>query len=119
VQEGGTAPRWRSAQRAAGAFDPDLVEALVAELGDAKPQPRILEFELSVSRLQPGLRLARPITSADKSILVNAGAMLTTELIARIQALAGAGAVSSDAVAVIGSANDSTARPQVPDGRPG
>lgn len=35
LQEGGTAPRWRSAQRAAGAFDPDLVEALGAELDDA------------------------------------------------------------------------------------
>ncbi len=32
--EGGTAPRWRSAQRAAGAFDPDLVEVLAAELGE-------------------------------------------------------------------------------------
>jgi len=31
-REGGTAQRWRSAQRAAGAFDPDLVDVLAAEV---------------------------------------------------------------------------------------
>jgi response regulator RpfG family c-di-GMP phosphodiesterase len=118
-QEGGTAPRWRSAQRAAGAFDPDLVEALAADVGEVGIQSHVIEFELPVSRLWAGLRLARPITSANKSILISAGTILTTELIARIQALAGSGAVALDGVSVIGSATNSTARPQVPGGRPG
>jgi response regulator RpfG family c-di-GMP phosphodiesterase len=38
-REGGTAQRWRSAQRAAGAFDPDLVEVLAAEVGDDPTKP--------------------------------------------------------------------------------
>ena len=118
LREGWTAPRWRSAQRAAGAFDPDLVEALAAELDDPEVQPRLVELELPVSGLVPGLRLARPITSANNSILVSAGSMLTTELIARIQALTDSGAVAAKRVAVLGSERHSIAHPQVPDGRP-
>jgi len=119
LQEGGTAPRWRSAQRAAGAFDPDLVDALAAEVGDAGIQRSLVEFELAVSSLQPGLRLARPIASANQSILVSAGTMLTTELIARIQSLAASGTIAPRGVCVLGSESDSTARPQVRDGQPG
>jgi len=102
-REGATATRWRSAQRGAGAYDPDLVEILSAELENrqaAPPtQPRV-GADVPVSQLRPGLQLAERITSTTGAVLVNSGEVLSAELVGRIQALATAGGLASDVVRV-------------------
>jgi response regulator RpfG family c-di-GMP phosphodiesterase len=94
-REGGTAPRWRSAQRAAGAFDPDLVELLAYEVGEMPTKPHRAESEVPMSELTPGMRLVAPIATARGVVLVKSGDTLTSELVTRIQALAAAGVLAS------------------------
>jgi len=103
-REGGTAKRWRSAQRAAGAHDPDLLEVLAAEVErQAEPQPAAQQpvLPVPIDQLQPGMRLAEPIRTPTGAQLVKAGEVLSEELIARLQSLASAGVVSGEPIPVI------------------
>jgi len=100
-REGGTAPRWRSAQRAAGAFDPDLVEVLATELGEMPAEAPPSETEIPMIDLRPGLCLMEPIASGRGVVLVKSGVTLTAEVVSRIQALAAAGVLASITVRVV------------------
>jgi len=100
-REGGTAARWRSAQRAAGAYDPDLVEVLAAEVENrpmAQPRP---VFDVPLDQLRSGQQLAAPIMSTTGAVVVKSGEVLSEVLLGRIQALAAAGVLASDQVPVI------------------
>ncbi|HEV7662166.1 MAG TPA: HD domain-containing phosphohydrolase, partial [Chloroflexota bacterium] len=97
ARDGGTAARWRSAQRAAGAFDPQLVEVLAAEVEDALNQP-ITTHVLPLDRLQPGFRLAAPIMSANGAVLVSSDELVSVSMLRRIRGLASAGALASETV---------------------
>jgi len=99
-REGTTATRWRSAQRAAGAYDPDLVEVLAAELENRVVAVPRAGSEVAISGLRAGLQLAAPITSSTGAVLVKSGEVLTEALLGRIQSLATAGVLSSDTVRV-------------------
>jgi response regulator RpfG family c-di-GMP phosphodiesterase len=99
-REGATATRWRSAQRAAGAYDPDLVEVLAAELDHRPVTQPSTGLDVPVNQLRPGHKLAAPITSATGAVLVKSGEVLSEALLSRIQALAVAGVLASDAVRV-------------------
>src|SRR5579859_1698758 len=99
-REGGTATRWRSAQRAAGAYDPDLVEVLAAELDNRPTGLPQAGMEVAITQLVSGLRLAAPITSTTGAVLVKAGELLTDALLGRIKALSAAGVLNSNAVRV-------------------
>jgi response regulator RpfG family c-di-GMP phosphodiesterase len=100
ARDGGTAARWRSAQRAAGAYDPDLVEVLAVELDGVSNTPTLSEIEIPVTRLEPGFRLAAPISSAAGAVLVNSGEIISAELARRLQALAASGVLASETVGV-------------------
>ena len=99
-REGTTATRWRSAQRAAGAYDPDLVEVLAAELENRVAAAPNTGAEVPISQLRAGLQLMAPITSTTGAVLVKSGEVLTEALLGRIQALATAGVLASDTVRV-------------------
>ena len=100
-REGATATRWRSAQRAAGAYDPDLVEILSAELEGRESAPPAGGVVIPINQARPGLELAEAITSRTGAVLVNSGEVLSVELIARIQSLASGGGLASDLVRVV------------------
>jgi len=101
-REGGTATRWRGAQRAAGAYDPDLLEILADEVESRPTAARVVaDVEVPLTELQPGFQLAAPIMSASGSVLVPAGEVLSEELLGRIQALASGGVIAVDTVRVI------------------
>jgi response regulator RpfG family c-di-GMP phosphodiesterase len=100
-REGTTATRWRSAQRAAGAYDPDLVEVLAAELENRVAAAPQVGTELPISALRPGYQLLAPIHSAAGAVLVKAGEVLTDTLLGRIQALATAGVLASPTARVV------------------
>lgn len=100
-REGSTAVRWRGAQRAAGAYDPDLVEVLAAELENRAAPPPQLGVDIPIARLQPGLQLAEPIRTTAGAVLVKSGEVLSAELLGRIQSLAAGGVLSSDVVRVV------------------
>jgi response regulator RpfG family c-di-GMP phosphodiesterase len=102
-REGGTAPRWRNAQRGAGAYDPSLLEVLSADIEPRAADAFVAPSELLVpiEDLQSGSQVAAPIEATTGVILVNAGDVLTEELIGRIQALAGAGVVAVASVRIV------------------
>jgi response regulator RpfG family c-di-GMP phosphodiesterase len=99
-REGTTATRWRSAQRAAGAYDPDLVEVLAAELENRPVTPPHSGTDIRLDQLRPGHELAGPIRSIAGAVLVNVGEVLSEELLSRIQALAAAGVLAPDRVRI-------------------
>jgi response regulator RpfG family c-di-GMP phosphodiesterase len=86
-REGGTAPRWRKAQRAAGAYDPDHT---------APPT-----LCVPIQQLQPGMRLAEPVRTTTGAQLVKTGEVLAEELIGRLQSLAAGGVLASDSVPMV------------------
>jgi response regulator RpfG family c-di-GMP phosphodiesterase len=100
-REGATATRWRSAQRAAGAYDPDLVEVLAAEVENRPATPTPAGVGVQVKRLRSGLQLAAPITATTGAVLVKSGEVLSEALVGRIQALAAAGVLASEVVHVL------------------
>jgi len=102
-REGGSASRWRSAQRAAGAYDPDLLELLGMEI--ERPEQTVGEMptvNVPVDQLKPGMRLAGPIFSANGTPMLNRGELLSEELIGRLQSLAAGGVLESPIVRVAG-----------------
>jgi HD domain len=104
-REGGMATRWRSAQRAAGAYDPDLLEVLAAELEKRDvPPAQQFQVQLALSGLQPGMKLAEPIATSAGATLVKADEVVTPELLQRLHALGAAGALASDTTMVWGKA---------------
>jgi response regulator RpfG family c-di-GMP phosphodiesterase len=103
-REGSTAVRWRSAQRAAGAYDPDLVEVLAAELENRSAPPPQVGVDIPIARLQPGHQLAESILTSAGAVLVTSGEVLSAELLGRVQSLALGGVLVSDVVRVVGPA---------------
>lgn len=103
-REGGTAPRWRGAQRAAGAYDPDLLEVLAAEVEKPKEPAQtqsVTSIATPLSQLQPGMRLAEPVLTATGAQLLKQGEVLSDELIGRLQSLAAGGVVTQDGLKVV------------------
>jgi response regulator RpfG family c-di-GMP phosphodiesterase len=99
-REGGTAQRWRKAQRAAGAYDPDLMEVLAAEVEPQTGAP-VVTVDVPFRELQPGFRLAQAINSVAGAVLVHAGDVLTEDVLLRLQGMAAEGAVVCETVSVI------------------
>jgi hypothetical protein len=102
-REGGTAPRWRKAQRGAGAYDPDLLEVLAAEVEKPVEQPieALPTISVPIQQLQPGMRLAEPVRTTTGAELVKAGEVLSEELIGRLQSLAAGGVLVTDSLPII------------------
>jgi len=100
-REGATAVRWRGAQRAAGAYDPDLVEVLTAELENRIVAPPPTGTEVPISKLRAGLQVTQPITTTTGAVLVKSGEVMTEALLDRIQALGTAGMLGSHSVRVV------------------
>lgn len=104
-REGGTAPRWRSAQRSVGAYDPDLLEVMAVEMDAANHAPAGAfgpSVPIAVRHLQPGMRLADTIRSAAGAQLMKAGDVLSEELVRRLQALSAGGVLASETIPVVG-----------------
>jgi response regulator RpfG family c-di-GMP phosphodiesterase len=102
-RDGGTAPRWRNAQRGAGAYDPSLLDVLEAEVDPRSVNTfeRPSELLVPLEDLRPGYRVAAPIEGTNGSVLINPGEVLSEELIGRIQALAAAGTLAITSVRIV------------------
>jgi response regulator RpfG family c-di-GMP phosphodiesterase len=101
-QEGGTAPRWRQAQRGnAGAFDPALVLLLEDEINGRPARPTPEDDRLcTIANLAPGMVLGEAITTLAGGVLLKAGEVLTPEQVARVQRLHADGVLSKDMVEI-------------------
>jgi response regulator RpfG family c-di-GMP phosphodiesterase len=100
--EGGTAQRWRQLQRGTvGAFDPNLVPLLDAEIMgrpmDLAPGDERLR---SIADLAPGMVLAEPITTVSGAVLLRSSEVLTAEHVARVRKLQSEGVLSKDSVEI-------------------
>jgi HD domain-containing protein len=106
ARDGGTAQRWRSAQRGAGAYDPDLLEALTAEVAPPPaPERQAIETPsllVPIARLEAGMRLAETLHTAAGAPLLGSGEVLSEDVIVRVKSLAAAGALASDSVRIVG-----------------
>ena len=106
ARDGGTAQRWRSAQRGAGAYDPDLLEALTAEVAPpATPQAKAAQMPVllvPVARLEAGMRVAETLHTAAGAPLLAPGEVLTEGIVMRLKSLAAGGALASDSVKIVG-----------------
>jgi hypothetical protein len=106
-QEGGTALRWRQAQPASGAYDPNLLPVLEDEVvGRPLPLRSANQRRYSISDLAPGMVLSEPIRTAAGAILLQTAEVLTVEHIARLQNLVGRGVLTMDSVAIETSRDD-------------
>jgi len=89
---------WRRKQVNAGAFDPDLLMLLDREIS-GEPEP-LLDVRTPIEALEPGMRLEEAVKTTAGAVLIRPGEVLSADQIARLQSLAGGGALATDAVYV-------------------